>query len=83
MKNINIILVIVPSLFACSQTPDYNFSASTSHIKEIQILDIHASEANDGVTAQLNGSYGEVVMKYYTRSSYDAKSAREVTQAEE
>ncbi len=80
IKNISIILVIVPTLFACSQTPDYNFSASTLHIKEIQILDLNASETNDGITTQLNGSYGERVIRLYKQSAYDARSARTVIQ---
>lgn len=80
MKNISIILFIIPMLFACNQVPDYQLSASTLHLKEIQILDSQAPELNDGITSELSGSYGETIMKSYQDSSYEAKTARDLKQ---
>lgn len=82
MKNIILVLFVLPTLFACIQTPDYQLSASTLHLKEVQILDPHAPETNEGITNELSGKYGEKVIHNYSQSAYDAKSARKVTQIE-
>lgn len=82
MKNISLILLMTPMIFACNQVPDYQLSASTLHLKEIQILDPQAPALNDGISSGLAGSYGEQIMKNYQQSTYDAKAARDVQQVE-
>lgn len=80
MKHISLISLMLPLLFGCIQTPDYQLSASTRHLKEIQILDPQAPELNEGVINDLSGSYGERIIKSYQQSSYNAKDARDVEQ---
>ncbi|WP_255555014.1 hypothetical protein [Moritella sp. 24] len=82
MKNINLIVFVLPMLFACNQAPDYHLASSTLHIKEIQILDPHAPETNDGIINELDGNYGESIIRNYKQSAYDAKSARNVEKME-
>lgn len=69
-------------LFACNQVPDYQLSASTLHLKEIQMLNPQAPVLNDGITSGLTGAYGENIMRSYQQSSYDAKAARDIEQVE-
>lgn len=78
MKYISLMLFIMPALNGCNQIPNYQLSASTLHLKEIQILDPQAPELNDGITTGLDGSYGEKIIKSYHQSVYDTKAARDV-----
>ena len=82
MKYLAPMLFVAPLLFGCAQDPEYTFSESTSHLKEIQILDPGAPVKNDGIITELTGQYGEKVMQVYRNSAYEAKSARTISQPE-
>lgn len=80
MKYICLILFSSQALLGCAQNPDYELSASTEYIKDIQILDPDAPERNDGINNAIEGKYGEKVITSYHSSAYDAKSARKISQ---
>ncbi|GIC79617.1 hypothetical protein [Moritella sp. F3] len=82
MKHISLILLLTPLFVACNQIPDYQLSASTLHIKELQILDPQAPVSNDGIVNGISGIYGENIIKSYHQTTYDAKTARDIEQAE-
>jgi hypothetical protein len=79
MKNLSLMLLCSLFLFGCVQEPNYELSASTEYIKEIQILDPDAPVKNDGITNTIEGKYGEKVITSYHKSAYEAKSARDIT----
>jgi len=80
MKYFSLILFCSQFLFGCVQQPNYELSASTQYIKEVQILDPDAAARNDGINTELNGKYGQKVITSYHSSAYDAKSARSLSQ---
>jgi hypothetical protein len=82
MKHISLILLLAPLFVACNQVPDYQLSASTLHIKELQILDPQAPVSNDGIVTGISGVYGENIIQSYQHSTYDAKTARDIEQTE-
>ncbi len=65
-------------VLGCAQQPDYILAVSNQQIKQVQILDPHAPERNDGIIATLDGNYGKNVVKKYQRSIYDMKSSRQM-----
>jgi starvation-inducible outer membrane lipoprotein len=79
MKNI-LILTISVMLAGCASEPDYQLSASTKHIKAVQVLDPTAGERNDGIVNSLDGQYGKKVINAYHKSDYEAKTARQLSQ---
>lgn len=83
MKHISLVLILAPLFTACNQVPDYQLSASTLHIQELQILDPQAPVSNDGLVSDISGVYGENIIQSYQRSTYDAKTARDIEHAEQ
>ncbi|MFT5807278.1 MAG: hypothetical protein ACI9LG_001569 [Moritella dasanensis] len=79
MKYISLTLFCSPILFGCVQDPNYELSASTQYIKEIQILDPDAPSKNDGITNGIEGKYAKKVISSYNNSAYTAKSARDTS----
>ncbi|WP_017219998.1 hypothetical protein [Moritella dasanensis] len=80
MKYISLTLFCSQFLFGCVQEPNYELSASTQYIKEIQILDHDAPAKNDGITNGIEGKYAQKVISSYNSSAYAAKSARDISQ---
>jgi len=80
MKYFSLILFCSQFLFGCVQQPNYELSASTQYIKEIQVLDPDAAARNDGIDSGIEGKYGEMVISSYHNSAYDANSARNISQ---
>ncbi|MDX2321756.1 MAG: hypothetical protein QNK26_14305 [Moritella sp.] len=83
MKCLSLILFCSQFLFGCVQEPNYELSASTEYVKDIQILDPDAPAKNDGITNAIEGKYGEKVISSYHKSAYEAKSARNISQVSE
>lgn len=85
MKTTNLLknsLLVLASLqaFGCADQPSYQLALSNTQIKQVQILNPHAAELNDGIIATLNGNYGKNVVNKYQRSVYNMKESRKMTQ---
>ena len=78
LKNLLLVLASVLVL-VCAEQPSYQLALSNTQIKQVQILNPHAAELNDGIIATLNGNYGKNVIIKYQRSVYNMKDSRQMT----
>lgn len=82
MKHISLMVFFSLWLVGCVQEPNYQLSASTDYVKEIQILDPDAPARNDGISNELNGKYGQKVISAYHDSAYVPNDARGISQSQ-
>lgn len=74
-----LVLTLVLTLAGCATQPGYQYGAASAQIKQLQLLDTGAPVRNDGISASLNGRYGENVLSGYVESTYASKSGRNIT----